>query len=683
MQKMFLFLLLLFVSQGTLAQESVDTTIVLQQIDIKGVHFSGISGGEIKRLQVDKNLTSLTGTTSEALRQIPSVTTDIEGAVLFRGSNHTGMLINGVPYGLLEENRGDVLIQLPALFYDQLSLRSFVPIEWMPDGDAGSLNFSSSLLSEEDSPFILTTGMGWNDRYNIGAVLNVHPGKFHIIGKYNYRHEYRMRKFQKTTTNDAGTTVMNNSASARPDVHLTDLYVGYDWTDSDMFSLYGMYYLMDYGRYGGINNTRYNPAGEVLSKVLRHRFNNQRQDTYAVEARWTHRFNDPENKFELVFNYNNFIYDEDNHYENENTQGVIVVQDDLNVGQLKDNYYISGIYQKTFTGNLTFKAGYTGRFRQEHYTSEAFDLKDDNWLANPQKTDDFSFDKYTNLLFLNVEKTWDKLVGEIGVQAEHTWQKANEVENNYIHFYPRLKAVFQATEHSELILSYQQRVIRPDGAAMNSFINRSDATHIVQGNPDLKDEYIHSVEVSYPINDLKIHFTPALYYRYKSNRIMETVYQENDVAVWKKENVGNSNTFGAEVSVTWLPTSFISIGFMANLYRDEIDARQIGYTEKKSLFCWDMKSYISLHITPTTALQLDGFYISDQLTPQGEVKNRSSVNVGLSQYFWEKKLRVNLSLNNLFDDLKEVTTINSPDIQMKQIRNRDVRVSWLNLTYYM
>jgi hypothetical protein len=110
---------------------------------------------------------------------------------------------------------------------------------------------------------------------------------------------------------------------------------------------------------------------------------------------------------------------------------------------------------------------------------------------------------------------------------------------------------------------------------------------------------------------------------------METVYQENDVAVWKKENVGNSNTFGAEVSVTWLPTSFISIGFMANLYRDEIDARQIGYTEKKSLFCWDMKSYISLHITPTTALQLDGFYISDQLTPQGEVKNRSSVNVGL------------------------------------------------------
>lgn len=36
-----------------------------------------------------------------------------------------------------------------------------------------------------------------------------------------------------------GTTIMNNNASARPDVHLADLSVGYDLTSKDLLTVYG------------------------------------------------------------------------------------------------------------------------------------------------------------------------------------------------------------------------------------------------------------------------------------------------------------------------------------------------------------------------------------------------------------------------------------------------------------
>ncbi|MFQ6927212.1 MAG: hypothetical protein ACLRS8_02180 [Parabacteroides merdae] len=61
----------------------------------------------------------------------------------------------------------------------------------VPDGDAGILNLSSVVYTAADSPLVLTLGAGFQERYNAGAILNLHPGKFHIVGKYNYRREFR------------------------------------------------------------------------------------------------------------------------------------------------------------------------------------------------------------------------------------------------------------------------------------------------------------------------------------------------------------------------------------------------------------------------------------------------------------------------------------------------------------
>ena len=57
------------------------------------------------------------------------------------------------------------------------------------------------------------------------------------------------------------------------------------------------------------------------------------------------------------------------------------------------------------------------------------------------------------------------------------------------------------------------------------------------------------------------------------------------------------------------------------------------------------------------------------------------MNAGLSQYFMNRKLRANLSINNIFDGLEETTIIDTDKMQIEQIRNRDARVTWLTLTY--
>lgn len=683
--KRYLFLSLFVVlTQAVFAQAPADTTLSLSNIEIQGKRFGGLSGGEIKRLQVENNLSSQATTTAEAFRQLPSLLTDIEGGVTFRGSNKAGMLLNGIPYGLLEEYSGDMLIQLPALFFNRIALSSVPSVALVPDGDAGVLNLASSPYTAADSPLQLTLGAGLQERYNAGAILNLHPGRFHILAKYNYRREYRERSFRKRTVNQAGVTEMNNNAKARPDVHLADLRIGYDLTSRDFVQVYGLYSLMEYDRYGAIHNNKIDPANGIQPVMWRHRYNRQHQEAYAAEAAWRHRFADPAAELNVVFNYNNFGYHEDNDYKNEKPgTGTIVAEDNLYIRQKKDNYYLSAGYRKAFAGGWTLQAGYTGRFRKETYRADAHDLKKGEWLPNTQKSDDFSFYRRIQLLYASVEKEWDAFTAEAGVQAESSWQNVRSDKHTRFHAYPRVQLGYRTGSLGELSLSYIERVIRPYGADLNGFVDYADATHIRQGNPDLKDELIHTLELAYRMGTSRLSVSPSLYYRRKSNRIMEIAYEQNEQTIWKKANIGHSQTVGFELAANWSPLKLLSLGLSGDVYRDEIDGRILGYEAKKSLVCGDVKGTLNVHITSATELQLDGFYVSDQLTPQGKIKSRYSVNAGLSQYFMHRKLRAFVSINNIFDSLEETTVIDTEKLQIEQVRNRDARVTWLTLTYQL
>ena len=164
MRQILLLPLAALLAMPVFSQTPADTTLTIRNIEIQGTRFAGLSErGEMKILRVDNNLSSVTNTAADAFRQLPSVITDMEGAVTYRGSGNVGMLVDGVPYGLLEEYSGDVLIQLPALFFNQISLGAFPPINAVPDGDAGILNLVPRMYGTGDSPLYVTLGAGWNE----------------------------------------------------------------------------------------------------------------------------------------------------------------------------------------------------------------------------------------------------------------------------------------------------------------------------------------------------------------------------------------------------------------------------------------------------------------------------------------------------------------------------------------
>ena len=104
------------------------------------------------------------------------------------------------------------------------------------------------------------------------------------------------------------------------------------------------------------------------------------------------------------------------------------------------------------------------------------------------------------MLLAALEKRWSSFYAEAGVQGELNLQKIDTryqtddvlekipmvKSTSRFHLFPRLKLGYRADKVGELALSYVQRVIRPYGSYLNVFTDRSDATHVWKGNPDLK-----------------------------------------------------------------------------------------------------------------------------------------------------------------------------------------------------
>lgn len=670
------------------AQEAylADSVIRLPAVEINEKQFSRISSGEIKKLRTTADLTAVSVTASDALRRLPSVITDIEGALFFRGAPRNTLLINRIPYGFLEENSGDVLIQLPALFFPDATLSSVPGTEVVPDGSGSAVSFSSGALADS-SPLRITAGAGLHERYNAGAAVNVHPGKWHIGARYDYRREFRDRTFTKTLATAAGTKTMDNSASARPDVHVADVSALYEADAKNRFSVYGLYYTMDYDRYGGIRVTNELASGTV-NKMLRHRYNTQRQDAYAAETRWLHSFASPDEQLEVVFHYDGAGYDEDNHFENENPKGEIVKQDNSAIDQEKRAYYWSAGYRKTWAPSFYFKGGYIGRYKCDRYEAAAADLKNGAWVPNSASATGFAFKRTIQLAYASLHADVRRFGLEAGLQAEYARQETRSgserwEQRSYFHLYPQVRLDYTDHAGGKWLLTYTQRIDRPVSKELNPFIDRSNDLQTVQGNPALKPEIQHLGELSYTYAAATVRLVPAAYCRYRTSRIMEVAIPSGNDVVWRKENIGTTQTAGVELAAYWTPWRIFSIGASGNVYWDQINGTLLGYGDDKSMTCWDVKGLLKLALGRNAEVQVDGFYVSGQLTAQGKVEGHYAVNAGASYYLFQRKLCINLSMNDLFDSLEEVTVIDSPTIRLYQERNRDARVGWLSLTYLL
>ena len=194
-------------------------------------------------------------------------------------------------------------------------------------------------------------------------------------------------------------------------------------------------------------------------------------------------------------------------------------------------------------------------------------------------------------------------------------------------------------------------------------------------------EYIHSVELGCKFQNDEITILPSIYYRYTYNRFTSVTEVFGDSSYTTRQNLSNDQSAGVEFITSATFNDLLTSHASVNVFKNTIDASNLGYSSDKSTVTWSGALTVSIHATSSTMLQLNSTYNSARLTPQGEYAPSYVVNIGLRQELIEGKLSLTVTIADLFKTLKRETEVNTSVLKQTMINTRDSRVFSVSLTY--
>jgi outer membrane receptor protein involved in Fe transport len=245
----------------------------------------------------------------------------------------------------------------------------------------------------------------------------------------------------------------------------------------------------------------------------------------------------------------------------------------------------------------------------------------------------------------------NKIEAEIGLRLEYLDLEYKVNPNHpvyktdgYTYFepFPNFRFAYKINDNSKISLFYNRRIDRPNEVDIRIFPKYDDAEIIKVGNPGLRPQFTNLVELGFKRNLQKGYLYTALYHRFANatiTRIASTVPDSNLIyAIF--QNVHKSSNTGIEMVFLQDIAKWYSFNFNLNGYYNQIGAFTVQNlypapntfsADKQEVFSGNIKWNNTLHLTKKVDAQLTAVYLAPDIIPQGKIKSRFSIDLGVKK----------------------------------------------------
>jgi hypothetical protein len=133
---------------------------------------------------VGSDITSIGGSASEVLDNLPSVTSDIDGNISLRGSGNVRLLINGKPTNAAGDT-GDELQSIPANLIDRVEVITNPSARYDAEGEAGIINIILKKNERRGVNGSVDVSTGYPHNHEAAINLNYRTGSVNWFGSIN------------------------------------------------------------------------------------------------------------------------------------------------------------------------------------------------------------------------------------------------------------------------------------------------------------------------------------------------------------------------------------------------------------------------------------------------------------------------------------------------------------------
>ncbi len=643
-----------------------------------------------KVINVDQQLTALSGNAVDILENVPSVSVDIEGNVSLRGSESFQLLIDGKP-SILDAN--DALQQLPASSIKDIEIITNPSAKYDPEGTSGIINIIMKKNENNGLHGLLDLNGGFDDKYGGGLSLQYIQSGYTLSGSVDYnrrfldgdRNENRWTVFEgvKSYVDNVGTTNRGRESFGVRGVLDADL-----WKNGVMRIS---------GRWGDrtsqhTSSQNFTEFADNSTDVFNYLSDTDRErsgDFYSINFNFDQTFSSKEHKLSFESFYNERNSEEYTFTELAEGNSIISGQRSTEDGPGERlNFKLD--YALPFNENQKFEAGYQSQFNTSDDLTGLleFDILRQEYVLQDQFSNSTTYDKNIHSLYSIYSGNISDLGYQFGIRSEYTDRQIRVAETNESFvidrwdFFPTIHFSYKLPNDNQLMTSYTRRINRPRGWHLEPFDTWMDAFNLRRGNPDLSPEYIDSYEIAYQtfVGDAVLSIEG--YYRITDNKIerIRSVFSDN-ITLRTTKNVGTDFALGNEMMINFDLLDYWNVNLLGNLYRYKIETEKNGLPFETESTNWSLRLNNSLKLFANTSIQINGHYRSPGVTSQGEYEGNFVLNLAVRQDLFDKILSATLQLRDALGTRSREFTTESATYFSRTFMEMESPVIMLNLKY--
>jgi len=655
-------------------------------------------------VNVEASPTSAGATALEILEKSPGVMVSSEGAISLKGKQGVIVMMDGKPTYLSAADLANMLKNMPASALDQIEIMTNPSSKYDAEGNSGVINIKTKKGKTA----------GFNGSIMVGATASIFnpEGDMYIIPKsqnsfnFNYRKNkvnffgnYNPNFFKGRNVQDIRRKFYDETTGNL--LSSTEQMIRFKFQGFNQTLKLGMDYYADKKNTFGVTASAFSfngtprPTtetyvkdgnGNIQSGMNSVTDNNIDFKNFSANLNWRHQFDSAGR--ELTADVDYIAYDRyaDMLLTTEpfdkfgQLGGTMMLRGDL-PSSIKIFSFKSDYVQPFKNGRLEagIKSSYVNNSHLVVYNKKI----NDQWHYD-NRSNHFDYEENINAAYINLNKQFGKWSLQGGLRVENTIAAGNQrvtsesFDRDTTNLFPTAFVSYAVNKTNNLTVSYSKRIRRPDYQMLNPFIFFADSLVFQKGNPSLRPQYTHNIELSHAF---KSKYITTLAYN-TTNDVIAQIIKPDGIKMFNTfdnvaqlKNISLSLTIPVKVYQWWNMNVFSTI--YNNHYKGFYNAEPIDVNTTS--FMVNMTN--SFTISQGFTAELSGFYRHKGIDDLALMEPIYQMSLGLQKQVLANKGTVRLNIRDPFAWQQYKGTTKYDGIDMSFFSRNDSRQVTATFTY--
>jgi iron complex outermembrane receptor protein len=650
-------------------------------------------------VNVEASVTNVGASALEVLEKSPGITVDKDGNISLKGKEGVLVLVDGRPTQLSGTDLANLLRNIHASTLDQIEIMTNPPARFDAAGNAGVINIKTkkNKMAGYNGTLNLGYSQGRYARYNEGLTFNYKEGKVNLFG--NVSHNYHkgqnrlniQRKIFDTTTGvlenhfDMHARMMNdrNNFNGR---------IGLDYSPSKRTTIgFVVNGATSPGNFVNQNYTLISDAGKLPeSQTKASAAYDQTWKNFSTNLNFRRALDTTGKELTADLDYISYLSGNDQLLVNAyyNASGNQIGSADSLVAALPQDIKIySGRidYYQPLKKGAKFEAGLKSSIVRTDNNAVYDSLQNGTRVHDFGRSNHFIYEENINAAYVNLSGSLSKKInGQLGLRLENTTASGTQVitgqkvNQDYTQLFPTAFLQYKANDKNNFGINYGRRIRRPNYESLNPFIRFLDRYTYQQGNPNLKPQFSHNIELSHTYRNF---ITTTVNYTHTTDIIQQVIEQKGKDGYAKQQNIAELKQYGIAVnanhSVTKWWTSSLYGYLFHNNYKGEINKSPIELGTTTFI----VNGSQQFKFAKTWTAEISGMYRTSGVEGVLKTDPMGLLSVGMSKTVFANKGTIRAGLRDVFHSQKMTASSKYKNVDMTFTEIRDSRVFSLGFSY--